>query len=57
MVVFWKVSWPYFLIFLILYMGRPLVFYEKRTADNGIEKSKFQLHIYFLCCISNSLYF
>ena len=32
------------------------VFYEKRTADNGREESEIQLHIYFLCCDSNSLY-
>ena len=50
MVDFWKISWPYFLIFFILFMGRPL-------DDNGREKSEFQLHIYFLSCINNSLYF
>jgi len=48
--VFWKVSWLHLLIFFILFMGRPCVFYEKRTADNGKEKkSEFQVHNRFLC--------
>ena len=53
MVVFWKVSWPYFLIFFILFICRPVGFCEKRAANNRKEKSEFQLYIRFLCCISN----
>ena len=30
---------------------------KNERADNGKEESEFQLHIYFLCCISSSIYF